>query len=209
MILRSRHGVLVRVVMMVAAAGLFVVGYQWGNQLQFGSEPPAIDGVLMRPPMVLPDFALKDARGVPFANADLADRWTLLAVGDLAQARGHLAVNRMIGVSNVLVEDRHLRPGLQLVLLVPGEASELALDFSRLSQSLRVLAGEPGAAAASLVTALGEDAPAAGEASLYLVGPNGRLVALFPAGQHPESIAADVAALARRPDLYQKDENDG
>jgi cytochrome oxidase Cu insertion factor (SCO1/SenC/PrrC family) len=83
--LRSRYGALPRLVMILAAIGLFVAGYYWGNRFQFSGGPPVIGGVLMRPPLPLPDFSLRDARGGPFANADLEDRWTLLAFGDLAR----------------------------------------------------------------------------------------------------------------------------
>jgi cytochrome oxidase Cu insertion factor (SCO1/SenC/PrrC family) len=47
------------------------------------------------------------------------------------------------------------------------------------------------------------------ETSLYLIDPGGRLVALFPAGQQPVSIASDLQALAKRPDLYPGETTDG
>lgn len=207
MFLRSRRGPLVRLIMFAAALGLFVAAYYWGNRFQYANrEPPVIAGVLVRPPMALPEFALRDTVGAPFTREELAGRWTLLAFGDLAQARGHLAVSRMIGVFNHLYDEPDLQSRLQLALALPGEGSELARDFSRLSRALRVLSGEVG----TLAEALGEDAttgaPESGEgASLYLLGPGGRLVALFPADQGSESIAADVEALAARPDLFEAD----
>jgi len=199
--------------MFAAAAGLFVVAYYWGNRYQYGVlRPPAVEAVLVRPAPRLPAFELQDASGAPFTSDDLGGRWTLIAIGDLAQARGHLTVSRMLGVANALSEERDLAPKLQLALAARGEPSELTRDFARLSRALRILSGEPGALE-PLRTALGEPEeeppgePGAG-APIYQIDPRGRLVALYLPGQSTESIAADLRTLATRPDALPEPADD-
>ena len=51
MLIRNPHRLWIRLVFPVVAVGLFVLGYQWGNRVQRDrAEPPAIGGVLIRPP---------------------------------------------------------------------------------------------------------------------------------------------------------------
>lgn len=213
MLLRSPRGPIARLIMLITGAGLFVVAYYWGNRYQYGVlNPPTIEGVLVRPAPALPPFELKDASGLPFTAEDLRERWTLIAFGDLAQARGHLTVSRMLGVLNELADDRDLGPKLQLALAARVEPSELARDFTRLSRALRVVAGEP-EAIEPLRTALGEPeaeptaAPGAG-ASIYLIDPRGRLVALYLPDQPPTAIASDLRTLASRPDALTEPTDD-
>jgi len=199
--------------MVVAAVGLFIVGYYWGNRYKYSGDPPVIQGVLLRPPVELPAFELKETGGIPFSVDALKDHWTLLAFGDLRQARGHLIVNRMIGVYNRLADDTDLQVQLQLALAAEEQDLELARDFSRLSPALKVLSGEPGELQrlrASVGDLPAQEAAAEQEegAPLYLVDPKARLMALFPAAEAPEAIAADLSALAERPDLLESGPDD-
>jgi protein SCO1/2 len=195
---------------MISAMGLFLIGYYWGNQYKYGRQgPPAIEGVLVRPALEVPAFELTDASGLPFTDEDLKGHWTLLVFGELSQARGHLGVTRMIEVDNRLADHTALRRQMQLVLAADAQSPKLARDFSRLSPRLRVVSGEPGELQ-RLRTALGEDTnPAQGEATLFLFGPAGRLMALFTATQSNEAIAADISALSKRPTETAGDSADG
>lgn len=181
---------------MVCAIGLFIVGYYWGNQHKYSGGPPAIEGVLIAPTMALPPFALMDAVGQPFDANALNDRWTLLAFGEVSQARGQLAVARMIDIYNRLVDHADMRAHLQLALAAPVQSLNLARDFSRLSPALRVVSGEA-AELARLTTVLGDesDGRGIGQAVLYLTTPNGDLLALFAASQSTETIVEDLIAL--------------
>lgn len=193
----------VRLVMILAAAGLFVVGYQWGNRFKY-SGPPKIAGVLVAPPLDLSEFALHDPEGRPVNRDRLRDGWTLLTYADLTQAQGHLAVNRLIEVYNRLADRPEDRAELRLVLVQSRDAPNLARDFNRLNPALIVAGGEPGAMALLADALGGAPAPTPGDdagSPLYLIAPGARLVALFTPGQGPATVAADLGTLFEAPDL--------
>ncbi len=211
---RNPRGLASRLIMIIAAMGLFAVGYYWGNRYQYSGAPPVVRGVLIRPPVELPAFTLEDAKGLPFTDAELRERWTLLAVGDLRQARGHLTVNRLLAVHGALAKDPDLQATVRIAVAAEAQPVDLALDFSRLSPALHLISGDA-AELQRLRAAVGDlspssaEAPAPGDgASVYLIDPRGRLMALFPAGLSPDAIAADLSALAARTDLLDPAPND-
>ena len=105
MFLPNRRRLGVRLVFALGAMALFVVGYQWGNQYKFGStERAGIRGVLIQPPGEIPEFGLRDPFGRPFGRMDLTAGWTLLAFGDLAEATGQRAAQRLIETRNRLAD---------------------------------------------------------------------------------------------------------
>lgn len=208
MLTRNPHGPLTRLIMAAAAIGLLMVGYYWGNQYKQGdTHPPSIEGVLIHPPPELPGFGLRDTQDQPFTGDSFDDRWTLLTFGDLSGAPGHLAITRMIEVFNRLAEDPELQARIQLALVAEVQDMALARDFGRLSPALKLLSGEPGEIRrlrASLGASPGTD-PSEADASglpLYLIGPSGRLLALFAGTQPPVSVAADLSAIAEHPEPY-------
>jgi hypothetical protein len=202
----NRRSVLVRLIMIAAATGLFAVGYQWGNRFQHHGGPPAIAGILVSPPIDLSDFSLRDPDGRPVTRERLAQGWSLLTYGDLTRVQGHLAVNRLLDVYNWLADHPELRAALHLVLVQTSDAPNLARDFNRLSPALIVAGGEP-AELAKLADALGgAPEPTPGDdagAALYLIAPDARLVALFTPGQGPATMAADLVTLSERPDVIR------
>jgi hypothetical protein len=208
MLARNPRGPIARIIMVIAAAGLFVVGYHWGNRYKYGGGPPVIQGVLLRPPVELPGFELKETGGIRFTLEELKDHWTLLAFSDLRRAGSHLAVNRMIGVYNRLADKTDLQVRLQLALAAEEQDLELARDFSRLSPALKVLSGEADElkrlrASVGDLPPEGSAPPEEDGAPLYLIDPKARLMALFPHAEGSETIAADLSALADRPDLLE------
>lgn len=194
---------------MVAAMGLFVGGYFWGNQHQYGNQrPPVIQGVLLRPSMALPQFELKDPNQHPFTVEELKTRWTLLAFGELSQTSGHLAVTRMIEVYNRLAHLPKLRDQVQLALVAEAQSPDLARGFSRLSPALQILSGEEDELG-RLRNALGESSVVGGEDSpFYLISPAGHLSALFARTQSTGSIAEDLIALVGRSQVADPDSRD-
>jgi cytochrome oxidase Cu insertion factor (SCO1/SenC/PrrC family) len=199
-----------RLVIAVAAVALFLLAYQWGNQYKYGgTEPPAIGGVLLRPPRPLPDFMLTDSGGQPFERKALVDQWSLLAVGDLSGSSGHRAFARLIEVYNRLADQRDLRRRFLLLLVTADSAPALARDFERLSPAIAVLSGDRAAVADFTQAALGAspDALMSGDQtnttnlddgpSLFLIDPEARVLALFPGAQPAEDIAADLRSLIR------------
>lgn len=209
MLVRNPRGPVARILMFAAAIGLFLAGYYWGNQYKYGNAaPPAIEGVLLRPPVALPGFRLLDSQGLPFTVDDLLEQWTLVAFGNLGSKPGHLAVNRMIDVYNRLADRPELQEMLQLAL-VAAQARDLGLarDFARLSPALRLLSGDEteiqrlgGALGASPPGGAGTTESAA--PAFYLIGPEGRLLALFPGSQPAAAIASDLTAIADHPEAF-------
>ena len=208
-----RRQPMARLVMAVAAIGLFLAGYYWGNQYKReDSAPPAIAGILVRTPPELADFELRDAFGQPFSADSFAGRWTLLAFADPDQANGHRPITHMIEVYNRLAADADLQAMLLLVLVTgrPPD-STIAKDFQRLSPALRFLSGDPDELQrlrASLGSPVQKSSPVlANEGWLYMTSPSKRLLALFPGIQEPASVASDLSAIAADPDsLYPSDD---
>jgi hypothetical protein len=173
--------------------GLFLFGYQWGNEYQRRrAEPPSISGVLVRPPAEIPGFRLEDPLGRTFDQETLAAGWTLLTFGDLAGAQGQLAIQRMVDVYNRVAGEEDLHQALRLVLVTTTDAPNLAGDFARLSPALYVLGGEA-AERERLSAALGMASEA--DPPLYVFAPGGYLVALYTGKVEGAVLAADLIAL--------------
>lgn len=195
--------------MAVAAVGLFLVGYQWGNQYQRANDaPPRIQGVLLSPPIALPDVSLQGPRGA-FSHEMLDGHWSLIAFGSPGSALGHRAVARLMAVNNRVADRPDLRDQLHLLLVSADDLPAVARDFERLSPNLRVLSTNR-AELERLRRAMGATATADAEAgeqppALFLLDPTSQVVALFPGSQPAQQIADDLAALTERPiDFAQK-----
>ena len=193
MFLRNRHRLWIRIVFVLGAIALFLFGYQWGNRYQQSpSETLVIDGVLVRPPVALPDFQLKDPFGRAFDRKTLESGWSLLAFGDLSRASGQLAVQRLIDVRNRVADQAALGQALRLVLIATAETPNLARDFAGLSTALLILGGEASRVdpLRNALSSTDDDAP-----TLYVIGPGGHLLALFPDTQDGAAMAEDLKAL--------------
>ena len=87
-----------------------------------------------------------------------------------------------------------------LVLAAASQPADLARDFGRLSPALRLVSGEAGDLS-QLAKLLGEPPHPERDsrATLYLIAPNARLLAFFPASQAAQAVAADLTLLATWP----------
>jgi len=212
MFIKTQRRPLLRLAMISGAIGLFLVAYYWGHWYKLRTAPPLhIEGVLVRPAQQLPPFELHDALGRPFTEKDLPEHWTLLAFANLGQARGHLAITRMVDIYNRLADHDELHREIQLVLAAEEQAPQLAREFSRLSPALHVLSGK--AEAIEQLRAAVGDAPSPQaaaekdeEAPIFLIDPKGRLLALFTGEEQPAAVARDLSALAERPDLLSSEQ---
>jgi hypothetical protein len=83
---------------------------------------------------------------------------------------------------------------------VPGWSSPPPANFVRLSPALRLVSGEAGDLG-QLAKLLGEPPQPERDsrATLYLIAPNARLLAFFPASQAAQAVAADLNLLAAWP----------
>jgi hypothetical protein len=193
MFLRSRHNPWVRLAFALGAMGLFLFGYQWGNEYQHRhAKPPSISGVLVRPPAEIPGFSLVDALGRPFDQETLAAGWTLLTFGDLTSAQGQLSIQHLIDVYNRVADEADLHKVLRLALVTSTDAPNLARDFSRLSPALYVLGGEADEVE-RLRAALGVGPEP--ETPFFVFAPGGYLVALLMDSEDGAALAADLTAL--------------
>lgn len=203
--MRRHRPLLPRLVIALTAIGLFLVSYQWGSQYRYGANrPPALSGVLVRPPRPLPDLVLADGSDRPFGSADLLDHWGLLVFAPGDGAQGERGIARLIDVYNRLADRPGLQRRLRLLLVGADAAPRLARDFRRLAPVVAVLTADT-AELETLRAALGAGpGPTAGPTedglqTLFLIDPKLRLLALFPASQPAAEVAADVAALAAWP----------
>ncbi len=193
MFLPNRHPPLLRLALALLAILLFVFGYQWGNQIKWArSGPPAIQGVRVEPPLDLPTLTVRDPFGIRVADSALAKHWTLLAIGDLAEASGQRAIHRLIETRNRLADQPRLLETLQWVLIQNPERLELARDFARLSPALRLWAADP-ESIVHLRTALG--LAASDRPDLFVIDPGGRLIAILPVSEDGAALAEDLKAL--------------
>ncbi len=204
---RRKYPLAIRLVMALAAVGLFLIGYQWGNQYQTGDQgPPNIGGVLIRPAIPLPEVHLSGAMGQPVDAEALTGHWTLLAFGRLDGAAGQRAIATLVETANRLAGDTSLYDRLRLLLVSPDAQPVLARDFERLSPLLTIASGSA-ADMGALGDAFGIDPTTEPDPSappaIYLLSTQARLAALFPGGQAPERMAQDVAALADWPGLHE------
>lgn len=180
-------------VLFSAAMGLFLLGYDWGNQYQRPDLSGVDAAILLRPPLELPAFSATDQAGQPLGRERLQGRWSLLLIGssDSPTTRGGLA--QMSRIHNRLAGYPELQDTLQPVFLSPDPELDSA---DRLRET--VYAYNPALTAGSareddlraLMTTLG--AQSDGPSSLYLIDPQGRAPALFTAAQDPAAIARDI-----------------
>ncbi|WP_328984284.1 SCO family protein [Thiorhodovibrio winogradskyi] len=210
--------------MALLAGGLFLIGYQWGNQWQPRHEQaPVIEGVMLRPPVPLPDWELENEAGQVFGSEQLTGRWVLLGIASIDDVSGHLSMTRMLEVFNRLADLPALREQFSLVLVSPRMDAALAQGFRRLLAQTWVLSGTPEQLARlrAMLTGPSADtetlisATQAGEAepdaqppglsgadpnpqtaTFYLIDPKAELIAIFPAAQSPAGIARDIRHLS-------------
>jgi hypothetical protein len=217
-----RRPLTARLLMALLAGGLFLLGYQWGNrwQLPQDADHAAIEGVRLRPVVPLPTWALADANGQPVTATDFAGAWVLLGMAPVDDLSGHLTMARLIAVFNRLADVAPLRERLHLVVVSPRLDATQARDFQQLLTTAWVLTGSaeqrerlrallhgpvlqtPSPAPPTLAQAepgdLLADAaqPPMEPAALYLIDPDGALLAIFPPAQSPAAIARDLRQLA-------------
>ncbi|MBK1647729.1 SCO family protein [Rhabdochromatium marinum] len=202
-----------RLLMALLAVGLFLIGYQWGNQVSLRQAPTAsIAGVRLRPPVPLPVWQLEDEQAQPMTSDAFAGDWVLLGFAPVASLRGQLTMTRLLEVFNRLADRPDLRAQLRLVLVSAPLNAPLARDFRRLLPSAWVLTGSaeqrerlqaslvgPVPTTDALQSPDADTDVAATPVALYLIDPHNALVAIFPAVQPPAQVASDVRQLADHP----------
>ncbi len=202
MLLKNPHSPISRLLFIIGAIGLFVVGYYWGNQYQrTGTEAPPISGILVLPPQPLADFDLANPFEEHVGLSSFTGEWLLLTFADLSQAQGHLAVNRLVQVYNSLAAEPQLQRSVRMILVSTTDAPNLARDFSQLSPGFDVLSGDQDELM-RLRAAFGmQNAMLDTEIPLFLIDPESELIALFPQDLPPVAIAADLSTINEHPNI--------
>lgn len=183
-------------------AGAAVARHFWRAQ----DAPPVLEqAVLFSETRAIPDFALMDQAGRPFAPERLTGRWTLLFFGfvncpDVCPTTlATLAATRRALADLPAVQ----RPAVTLVSVDPGRDTPEVLaryvahfdpDFEGVTGSAESTAALTDAlGVAVIIGPAGEDGAYTVDhtAAVFLVGPDGRLAALFGAPHDAATIARD------------------
>jgi cytochrome oxidase Cu insertion factor (SCO1/SenC/PrrC family) len=180
------------------AAGLFVLGYFWGNRYKQPEPPEVQSAILLRPALHLPDFQALDYQGTELDLAALEGRWTLLLAGrldDPGTARGLVHLTR---VYNRLAAHPGIQRELRILLLSPepemDTAERLQDTVFSYNPEMNAAAGEP-AALAGLFAALGVADSANDVPTLYLLDTQVQALAVFNGSDDPASIASDLRSI--------------
>ena len=201
-----------QIALLVAAAvlgGLVAFGLtRWNAPGR--SDVTLAHGTLLGEPRPLPDFALVDASNRPIHNSDLQHGWTLLSFGfthcpdvcpttlsSLAAARRLLADLPPASLPHIaLLSIDPLRDTPQALkayvsffdpqmIGITGPVE--AIDAFTRELGVPVLRGKPGSA--------GGGYEVSHPASVFVVDPRGRLVAILSAPHTPEGVAADFRSI--------------
>jgi hypothetical protein len=172
--------------MFAGAAGLFLLGYYWGQRYRTPERLRTQAAVQLTPAIDLPEFRATDAAGLDFASARLRGHWSLLVV----EGENQDSTNLPTRVYNRLADHPGLQQSLQLVrvrLTPPAPGPAERPPFTSVFGKRDELS--------ALLQALGDGATATSAGSLFLLDPQARAVALFTPDRLPATIAADIVSL--------------
>ena len=78
---QTRRGLLAAMGFIAVLALVLGIGFGRALMSRFSPESPAIAGVLIEPPIALPDISLTQHTGEPLTTASFQGRWNLLFFG--------------------------------------------------------------------------------------------------------------------------------
>ncbi len=183
-----------RLLILVLAILSFSLAFYAGNKQKHRSRAmPQIDGVLINPPLPLPPVNLLNQAGEAVSTAALEGHWSLLMLDPSPEAAPSLALTRLIQVHNRLATDPQLQQRIGFFYL-PGDGdAQNAMSFSSMSDNIHALHGDS-LAVDEVFEAFGAYADGQ-EHTLYLIGPNARVHALFTRHEDAATIANDLTTL--------------
>lgn len=205
MSLRRPSPLVRRLVLALGAVVILLVGYVLGNQYARSRLEQKIAGQLLMPPRELPQFVLHDQNGEPFVPESFDGHWNFVYFGCIDCADSREAIPALLRrVINRLADRPELQAHTRLVFVATDPATD---PPERLKERLFYhhpefvgLSGDS-VQQAVLATALSGTPylPEIGklnESPLYLVGPDGRQVAIFTGLVSVESLGRDLRAIA-------------
>ncbi|MEW8027343.1 MAG: hypothetical protein AB2792_02580 [Candidatus Thiodiazotropha sp.] len=183
-----------RFVILILALITFSVAYYAGHtQKRHTGTLPRIDGVLINPPLPLPPIDLNNQQGEAFSLTDLQGRWSLLMLDPGPGTTSSIALTRLIQVHNRLAADPDLQQQIHYFYLPRIKTEEEAISFASLSDNFQALHGDA-RMVDNAFEAFGGYANEL-EHTLYLIGPDTKLHALFTRDSNTATIAEDLINL--------------
>ncbi len=177
-----------RIVILMLAVLAFGIAYYGGNRYSRNEGLPAITGILLRPALPVPEFELSDQRGEVFSNRELADHWSLLL---LDPASDPSALSRLARIHNQLAVSPDLQRQVRFIHIPrQPDSAYSAADFG---SRFFTLLGESSQTQETFAR-FGIDTQQAGF-TLFLVGPDAELHAMYTSDQDAATIAADLTTL--------------
>ncbi len=180
-----------RLVILLLAVLTFGFAYYVGNQYS-GTSPPQISGVLLRPPVPVPEFTLQDQHGNSFSETQLADQWSLILL-DPHQVAEPPALLHLVQVHNRLAIEPALQQKIRFIYL-PRQTNEtintlaapMGTGFTTLSGDSEDLTETFSRFGVSDIT---------DGFTLYLIDPDTSIQVLFTGSQDAATIAEDLITL--------------
>ncbi|MBW9264008.1 MAG: hypothetical protein K1563_06700 [Candidatus Thiodiazotropha sp. (ex. Lucinisca nassula)] len=180
-----------RAVILILALITFSVAYYAGHtQKQHTRTLPQIDGVLINPPLPVPPVDLYNQQGEPFSLSDLQGHWNLLMLDPGPGTTSSIALTRLIQVHNRLAADPDLQQQIHYFYLPGNKIEEKAISFASLSDNFQALHGDKQKVDIAFTAFGGADNKT--EYTLYLIGPDAKLRALFTRNNNTATIAEDL-----------------
>ncbi|MCU7864450.1 MAG: hypothetical protein KZQ92_10795 [Candidatus Thiodiazotropha sp. (ex Lucinoma borealis)] len=183
-----------RLVILILAVATFCIAFYAGVlQKDRNKRLPQINGVLINPPTPSPTLNLLDQNGEAFSAADLLGHWSLLMWDPQREVNPTPALVQLIQVHNRMATNPELQQQIHYLYLPRHEIAEVTKSLSELGSNIHGLSGE----ALKLDEAFhlfGSDDIGA-EYTLYLIGPEGLLHALFTQTVDAATIAEDLTKM--------------
>jgi cytochrome oxidase Cu insertion factor (SCO1/SenC/PrrC family) len=181
-----------RFVILTLALITFGMAYYAGFTQKSHPVPP-IQGVSIAPPTPAPPFKLQDQNGANYDDQRLLKHWSLLMLDPTGLEQPAPAFIRLMKVHNRLATHPQLQNTIHFLYLPKFSSAGLESSTSYLSNNLIGLHGAPEAIEQTFLSfgVTGE----ANTPSLYLIGPQGNLHALFTDAVDAATIARDLIKL--------------
>lgn len=212
MITDRRHAIIrpMRSALLMAAVVTvaLVAGWWVGEQARSREAgPPETGAIVLAHPRDPGAFKLVDHHGAPFTPERLAGRWTLWFFGfthcpDICP----MTLASLAMTDGLLAEAGATRPEVLMVSVDPArdDPGKLALYVPYFHPSFLGVTGTAGAireltdrlgVIVRYVATEGDDYTVDHSSQLMLVGPDGRVRAVFPSPHEPQTLAQELAAL--------------
>jgi cytochrome oxidase Cu insertion factor (SCO1/SenC/PrrC family) len=187
-----------RLVILLLVVITFSLAYYAGHTQKGGHEGlPEINGVLITPPFPLSPINLLNQHGEAFSLTDMQGHWNLLMLdpgpGPGPNKIAPIALTQLIQVHNRLAANPDLQQQIHYHYLAREKIENGVISFASISDNFQTLHGDIAQVNKTFETLGGytED----NQSTLYLIGPETKLHALFTQNSNTATIAEDLINL--------------